>query len=731
MTPLRWLPGAALAALLACLVLVQWRLSPPAAKPASAPPGEFSAERAFAVLERVLAEKTPHPMGSPEQRRVRARIEARLAELGWSVRVQRAPICSRYGACGFVENILAERPGPPGPRLLLAAHYDSVPAGPGASDDGIGIAALLEVARALGHRPTRLPVMLLFSDGEESGLLGAEAFVRDELPRQEIAALINVEARGTSGAALLFETSGPNDWLVGAFARASGRPVTSSLFPAVYERLPNDTDLSVFKRAGVPGVNLANIGGFGRYHTPKDDLDHLSLRTLQHHGDAALGLAVELGPRPPGAAPALFFDVLGLGVVRAPLSSAVWLHTGATVLWLVALGLAFRRGARATRFLKSFGLWPLLIGVLTLLGYGLGASLSAVGALGSGFPAHPEPFFLCLAAHFVALCLLALALVETGGQELWLAGWTCVGFAGWGALAVLPEASFLFLVPWLAAALGGLVTRGDPRRLGLAVLLPAVVALLLWLPVLLLAHDALGLTAPALFAACAWLATGGLAPALTQLGARPRRFLLGFSASVALLSAVVAANVPVFSAESPQRLSLALHLDADTGRARYLVDASSGPVPRALVEAGRFAPKVIDSAPSFIGWRAEALEAAAPTFELPAPAWEREGQRVRVRSERGASTLTLHFEPESALPVVGFHGLPAPLRPGARFRSLTLLGVGPEGALLELSGSGSALLSDHSPGLPPSAAPLVVARPAWAEPSQSGDETLVSRKVSF
>lgn len=725
----RRLPGAALAVLVLCLSLCLWRTAAPPAEPASAPPAEFSAERAFSALQAVLSPEAPHPTGSAEQRRVRQRIEARLGELGWSVRVQRAPSCSRYGACAVVENVIAERPAPPGPRVLLSAHYDSVPAGPGAADDGVGVATLLEVARALGHRSTRLPVMLLFSDGEEAGLLGAEAFVKHELTRWEIAAVVNVEARGTCGAALLFETSGDDDWLVSTFARESKRPVTSSLFPAVYRRLPNDTDLSVFTRAGVPGVNFANIGCVARYHTPRDDLDHLSLRTLQHHGDAALGLTAALGPRPSGARRALFFDVLGLGVVRLPLAFGAWLGALVTALWGVALALSFRRGARATHFLKGLGLWPLLLGATTLIGYGVGAALRAGGALGSGWPAHPEPFFLSLAALLLFAALLAQHLVETGGQEPWLATWTFTGAIGWGAQLVLPEASFLFFVPWLVAALTALVTRSQP----LAMLVPAAAGALVWFPVLILAYDALGLAIPAMFAAGATLALAGFAPALTGLGPRPRRFLLGLSLVCALLALPSAFFLPAFSEQSPQRLSLALHLDADTGGARHLVDASSGPVPRALLAAGRFAPAVVDPAPTFVGWRPEALEAEAqpPLPELPAPELSREGQRVRVRSLRGASTLTLHFLPDASVKRVSFQGVPASLRPGARHSSLTLLGVGPEGAELELEGSGRLVLADHTPGLPATTAALAAARPPWAQPSQAGDETVVSKNLGF
>src|SRR5690606_14804813 len=100
--------------------------------------------------------------------------------------------------------------------------------------------------------------------------------------------------RGASGPSMMFETAGPSAGLADLLG-ALDRPVTSSLFSTVYRRLPNDTDFSIFREAGRRGLNFAFIGDHARYHTPEDDLDHLDLRSLQHHGDAVWALARELG----------------------------------------------------------------------------------------------------------------------------------------------------------------------------------------------------------------------------------------------------------------------------------------------------------------------------------------------------------------------------------------------------------------------------------------------------
>ena len=113
----------------------------------------------------------------------------------------------------------------------------------------------------------------------------------------------------------MFETSQQSEELVQLFARASAHPVSNSAMGAVYDALPNDTDFTVFKRAGYP-LNFAFIEGAASYHTSTDDPEHLDERSLQHHGEQALGIVRAFGaatsaPR----ANVIYFDLLGKTVV--------------------------------------------------------------------------------------------------------------------------------------------------------------------------------------------------------------------------------------------------------------------------------------------------------------------------------------------------------------------------------------------------------------------------------
>ncbi len=189
-----------------------------------------------------------------------------------------------------VRNIIATYPGtdPGGPALLLLSHYDAAKfSGQGAADDASGVAVVLEAVNALLKRPDkpRNDMILLFTDAEELGLLGARAFIAEQLQHFDIGLVINLEARGSSGPSMMWpETVGGNRHMIEAFAAAEvPLPVTTSLHYEIYQQLPNDTDLTPFNQIGqINGFNLAFIDDHFNYHTRLDTLNNLSINTLAH-----------------------------------------------------------------------------------------------------------------------------------------------------------------------------------------------------------------------------------------------------------------------------------------------------------------------------------------------------------------------------------------------------------------------------------------------------------------
>ena len=150
--------------------------------PASVADGEYDTKRAMARLQRILGDQSPHPVDSAANDAVRDRLIAELRAAGLEPRVSDDFACNgsakgRSIACARVRNVVATIGPAEGRHVLLASHYDSTPAGPGAADDGIGIASMLEIAALLKDRPLRRPVSFLFNEGEETGLIGPRAFL--------------------------------------------------------------------------------------------------------------------------------------------------------------------------------------------------------------------------------------------------------------------------------------------------------------------------------------------------------------------------------------------------------------------------------------------------------------------------------------------------------------------------------------------------------------------------
>jgi len=271
----------------------------PEAKDIRAPADEFSAGRALEDL-RVMA-VSPHPLGSAENIRVHDYIVRRLRSMGVETRLQNTVSSRSYfpgiTVSGIVRNIAARLPSrsaaPHHGSVVFVCHFDSVFHAPGAGDNGASCASFLETIRILHEKhlaEARNELIFLFSDGEESGLLGAAAFMRSIL-RERPAYILDFEARGNQGPSALFETTRGAGGLVRLYGRENPHPYGSSLSGALYSFLPNDTDFTVFRKAGYEGLNFAFFHGLSDYHTMRDSVENISTRTIQHHGENVYFLA--------------------------------------------------------------------------------------------------------------------------------------------------------------------------------------------------------------------------------------------------------------------------------------------------------------------------------------------------------------------------------------------------------------------------------------------------------
>lgn len=296
-------PSAALGLilLLGIAALAVWQSARVELQPETAPASAFSVERARAAVQPVVA--TPRVPGTPDHDRARQLLVDSLTGMGWQTTVTEGTGLFSPGDDGDtvyasrVANVEAVLPGTdPSGTVVLAAHYDTVAGSPGAADDGIGLATAWEAARALSDTgPHRNTIMVLLTDGEEAGLLGAEYFAhnRSSASSTEPMVVINNEARGNSGIPLTFRIPSPNRGLVDILTGIPGAQYDSSA-QAGFDLMPNNTDFTRFMEAGMTGYDTAITGSPAHYHSPTDTLDRLSPTSLQRMGDVSLAMAENL-----------------------------------------------------------------------------------------------------------------------------------------------------------------------------------------------------------------------------------------------------------------------------------------------------------------------------------------------------------------------------------------------------------------------------------------------------
>jgi hypothetical protein len=340
------------------VALAIYQFQPPKPIPLSAPASEFSSARAMKYLKVIAAH--PHPIGTPEHAKVREYIVEQLQGLGLEPSVQAANVTrsrsARFARFATVQNVVARIPGTNNSKaLLLLSHYDSVPNSPGATDDGAGVVTMLETARALKQAaPLMNDVIFLFTDGEEVGLMGAKAFVEQHPWVADVGLVLNFEGSGSGGPVLMFETSDENGWLIDEFAKAAPYPTANSLSYEIYRRMPNDTDFSIFKQAGIAGLNFAFVDNRFDYHTNSDNVENIEEGSIEHHGSYALSLSRHFGNldlQNTRAGNSVYFNLIGFSFANYPESWVPPLTYFAIVVFAVTMVLGYR-----ARLLQSLGI---------------------------------------------------------------------------------------------------------------------------------------------------------------------------------------------------------------------------------------------------------------------------------------------------------------------------------------------------------------------------------------
>uniref|UniRef100_A0A3Q2QYG2 Endoplasmic reticulum metallopeptidase 1 n=1 Tax=Fundulus heteroclitus TaxID=8078 RepID=A0A3Q2QYG2_FUNHE len=271
------------------------------------PSGEFNAERARQHLEQITS-VGPRPVGSRENEvltvgylleqieNVRARTAAGPHRL--TVDVQRPTgsfsIDFLGGFTSFYDRVtnVAVKLEPKGGAqhfVLANCHFDTVANSPGASDDAVSCAVMLEVLHALANQSAALHhgVVFLFNGAEENILQASHGFITQHPWAKQIRAFINLEAAGVGGKEVVFQTGPENPWLVKAYVHAAKHPFASVVGQEVFQSgvIPSDTDFRIYRDFGnIPGIDLAFIENGFIYHTKYDTANRILTDSIQRAG---------------------------------------------------------------------------------------------------------------------------------------------------------------------------------------------------------------------------------------------------------------------------------------------------------------------------------------------------------------------------------------------------------------------------------------------------------------
>ncbi|HYI47706.1 MAG TPA: M20/M25/M40 family metallo-hydrolase [Allosphingosinicella sp.] len=701
--------------------------------PLPTPPGipnaeGFDADRAAARLARILGDQQPHPADSAAGDGVRDRLIAEMRAVGLEPRITDDFACNenrrgRSVNCARVRNLVATIGPADGRHLLLVSHYDSTFAGPGAADDGIGLAAMLEIAERLrGQRPARA-VTFLFNEGEELGLLGARAFLDRDPLADRVDTIVNLEARGVNGPAIMFETSRPNGAAIALYRAAVTRPMANSLSTDLYRLIPNSTDVAVFEARSWTILNFAVIGNETRYHSGGDDLAALDRRSLQHMGEQALAVTrlAASGEAPAASGERLYTDLLGRALIVLPLMFGLVL-LGVLLLFFLVEG--WRR--------RAFGM-PLVAMAAALAG---SAALAFAGHFlvqllrpGDYWRAYPLAATSAVYACAIAACVIALLYVARTRERTRLraAFWLLFCALGAALCLIAPGAAIYFLLPPLAAGLGisGRRWSAWSEQAG------AIIACLL---LYVTFGPALGLFEELMNGGPLWafapLGAMIMLPVLIEFGpvlAKVRPILVAAGAiDLAILGWIVAGLAPAYSADRQQLFTI--EYVRDGSGARFAVNNDGAPVP---FDAAWERTEMLYTTRRRWAAPAPAVPVAAPAVTVVGQQPVAGGRLLRLRlATNGAESVSLIAAPEARLRAAGAGAFVRRFGQGADTDKyyVRCIGRACDGAEIDVV-IGSAAPVEFTivglrSGLPPAAAPLVAARPATARPQYGTDATI-------
>ncbi len=700
---------------------------------------QFQTERALSRLSRILGDQAPHPVDSVANDSVRSRLLSEIRSLGFTPIVRDNFHCSEGREsmrCARVRNVMFWV-GEQGPNaVMVASHYDSVPAGPGAGDDGAGVAASLEIAALLKGKNLPRPVLVLITDGEEIGLVGAASFVDKDPFAKLVSAVVSMEARGVSGPVAMFQTSTPNGRDISALKSDIKTASTNSLAADVYERMPNGTDVTEYLALDVDVGNFAIGGSPEFYHTPRDNLAMLDKRSFFHMGVSALN-SVKAFTEQSGDEPEqqwIYTDVFGFAVLAIP---AMFSMPLIILAGLGALVVALRNGYGS--MIRSFA-YP-FVAIIVGVGLAILVTLAVAALRPEAHYAAAHPWALRVLQNSAALLGALISLMWLGRavspERLLMSSWVCLAFLG-GLLSFFFSGAAILFVPALVLLIVACVfhlieNHGVAKALTVGA---GLVFLATVIPTSALGEMMLFLEYAAPFTVFLVFCFILLVPHVLSnngFGKKIPRKIATVNVCIVVLAMLATIFVPAYNEDAPRGLSIIQFNEADSESAKFGA-FTKAPLPRAMNDVVEFSPGQI---PSFDN---KAYVAGAPMFEtlgIDVQIEQNEligdDRRVTISIEAPDSNIVVARieQDDTIVTSMSLNGINKTENEtkgvfchGRACRSLQLaftVNAGESPLSLRING--------FRYGLAPEAQELLLARPASVLPRGWGDVRLVSTKV--
>jgi hypothetical protein len=588
--------------------------------------------------------------------------------------------------------------------------------------------------------------------------LGAKAFVDQNPWARDVGLVLNFEARGNAGPAIMFETSSENGGLIREFARAAPAPVTNSLTYDIYKLIPNDTDLTVFKTAGFQGLNFAFIEGLTHYHTLLDSVPNIDERSVQHQGSYALSLTRHFGNMDlplPREKNSVYFS-FGPVFIRYSQAWVIPLTLLAILLFSGVVALGFKRGQ-----LQVSGIG---LGFLAFFLCALASSLAVYllwwvlnGLFGSS---RAIPYGDTYSRGWYLAIFLTLTFAITTAVFLWFRKKAStpnlmVGATLWWLLLLVISSLFLrggtYLLLWpLLFVLLGLAlilkdgTQGSWQRSAI-VFLSGAPAVVLLAPAIYFIFSALNISRAGIVMILAVMLFTIFLPLLDLLP-EPVRWLVPIASVVVCLGGLIGTVVMGSTADGshPRQDHLFYHLDADKQQASWLsTDQRPDSWTSQFFQANAH-PGATSDIPLVVGRRL--LKAEAPIAALKAPTIEVlddqtsgdvRSLRLRVISPRQAPIIFLQLDPGTEVMGAEINGTRINDTGPRTQWGLRYFGVSPLGFELTLSLKSSQVVKirviDQSYGLPELPGTPLKPRPKGIIPAPFlySDLTLVDKLLNL